>query len=181
MVGIVAAVLSAVGAMALLPSTGHADSPSSAAAPSLVCPVVGESTYEDSFGWARSGGRRHQGVDMIAASGTPIVAVVDGEATFKNSRLGGKSIWIHTDDGDKFFYAHLDGWEGESRTVEAGEVVGYLGSTGNARGPHLHFETHIAGSTVNPYPAVLEACTAPPYPVAPGSASLVAAHTIDRF
>ncbi|MGI9645031.1 MAG: M23 family metallopeptidase [Ilumatobacteraceae bacterium] len=166
--------MSAVGGAALLPSAGHADSPSSSTAGSLACPVAGESTYEDSYGWARSGGRRHKGVDMVAGRGTPIVAVADGEATFKSSRLGGRSVWLYTDDGAKFFYAHLEGWEGESRTVEAGEVIGYLGSSGNAGGPHLHFETHYGGSTANPYPAVLEACTRPACPASVPSAPLVA-------
>lgn len=87
------------------------------------CPVDGVSTFEDSWGWARSGGRGHEGVDMIAERGTPVVAVRDGEAHFKSNRLGGRAIWLTAPNGDKFYYAHLDAWEGESRTVTAGEPV----------------------------------------------------------
>jgi len=129
-----------------------------------VCPIDGTATFEDSWGWARSGGRRHQGVDMIADNGAPIVAVRDGDARFKNSPLGGRAIWLTTDDGDRFYYAHLDSWEGESRTVEAGDVIGYVGSTGNAHGPHLHFETLPGGSHVNPYLHTLLACVPSPTP-----------------
>lgn len=162
-VGFVAALLSsaAVGLVAAPPGAVHADTPgaTSGSARSIACPVAGESTYDDSYGWARSGGRRHKGIDMVAERGTPVAAARDGEVTFKNSRLGGKSAWLYTADGAKFFYAHLNDWEGESRTVEAGEVIGYVGSTGNAGGPHLHFESHYSGSTENPYPAVVEACS----------------------
>lgn len=95
---------------------------------------------------------------MIAGRGTPVIAVRDGFAQFKNNSLGGRAIWLTTDDGDRFYYAHLDGWAGESRNVEAGELIGYVGSTGNAKGPHLHFETHPGGNVENPYPHTLGAC-----------------------
>lgn len=129
------------------------------------CPIDGSSTFEDSWGWSRSGGRRHQGVDLIAERGTPIVAVRDGYAQFKNSGLGGRAVWLTTDDGDKFYYAHLDAWEGENRDVVAGELIGYVGSSGNAKGPHLHFETLPGGATENPFPHTLGACVPPPEPV----------------
>lgn len=122
------------------------------------CPVDGPSTFEDSWGWARSGGRSHEGVDMIADRGTPIVAVRDGYAQFKSNRLGGRAIWLTAENGDKFYYAHLDAWEGESRDVSAGELIGYVGSTGNARGSHLHFETLPGGNVENPFPHTLAAC-----------------------
>ncbi len=123
------------------------------------CPVPGGSDFVDSWGDARSGGRRHQGVDVAADRGTPVVAVSDGEAEFKRSNLGGNSIWLVTSSGERFFYAHLDSWEGSSRKVTAGEVVGYVGSSGNARGNHLHFETHAGDRPVNPYPLVETACS----------------------
>jgi peptidoglycan LD-endopeptidase LytH len=132
------------------------------------CPILGDATYGDSWGDARSGGRRHEGVDMEAERGTPVLAVRDGDAEFKQSRLGGKSIWLITDTGERFFYAHLDAWEGSSRTVDAGEVIGYVGQTGNARGNHLHFETRLGDTAVNPYPSVRASCTVePPKPAAP--------------
>lgn len=125
---------------------------------SMDCPVAGDSVFSDSWGTARSGGRRHQGVDMAAQRGTPIVAALAGFAEFKNTSAGGKSVWLTTVDGNKFFYAHLDGWEGVSRDVAQGDVIGYVGSTGNAGGPHLHFEVRPGGRAVNPYPPTAAAC-----------------------
>ncbi len=131
------------------------------------CPILGDATYGDSWGDARSGGRRHEGVDMEAGRGTPVLAVRDGDAEFKQSRLGGKSIWLVANTGERFYYAHLDAWEGSSRTVAAGEVIGYVGQTGNARGNHLHFETRLGDTAVNPYSSVRAACTVePPKPAA---------------
>jgi murein DD-endopeptidase MepM/ murein hydrolase activator NlpD len=128
---------------------------------SIACPLLGESTFSDSWGASRSGGRRHQGVDMIAPRGRPIVAAQAGEADFKQNRLGGNAIWITSDSGNKFYYAHLDRFEGSSRSVHRGEIIGYVGSTGNAKGPHLHFETHFDGSVGNPYDATYGACIQP--------------------
>lgn len=132
------------------------------------CPLDGPGTFEDSWGWARSGGRSHQGVDMIAARGVPVVAVRDGAAQFKTNGLGGRAVWLTADNGDKFYYAHLDDWNGSSRDVTAGDLIGWVGSTGNANGPHLHFETLPGGSVENPYPHTLNACVAdlsvPPAP-----------------
>lgn len=126
------------------------------------CPIDGPGTFEDSWGWARSGGRSHEGVDMIADRGTPIVAVRDGSAEFTTSSLGGRAVWLTAANGDKFYYAHLDDWNGESRDVHAGELIGWVGSTGNANGPHLHFETQPAGVVENPYLHTLVACLASP-------------------
>ena len=81
------------------------------------CPVGGPSTFEDSWGDPRSSGRRHEGVDMAADRGTPVLAVVDGDAGFKRSNLGGNAIWLTTATGERFYYAHLDAWEGTSRFV----------------------------------------------------------------
>lgn len=127
--------------------------------PTIDCPIPSESDFIDSWGDPRSGGRRHQGVDMIATRGTPIAAAESGFAEFKNSNAGGKAIWLTTDEGDKFYYAHLDDWEGDSRVVAAGEIVGYVGSSGNAKGNHLHFEVHLDGAPTNPFPVVFDACT----------------------
>ena len=130
------------------------------------CPVPGADRFADSWGDARSGGRRHQGVDMEAPRGTPVLAVRDGDAEFKRSNLGGNAIWLTTSGGERFYYAHLDAWEGESRSVDAGDVIGYVGQTGNARGDHLHFESRAGDTAINPYPFVHAACgqTADPNP-----------------
>lgn len=126
------------------------------------CPVDGAANYEDSWGWARSGGRSHKGVDMIADRGTPIIAVANGDAFFKRNRLGGNAVWLTVPNGDKFYYAHLNGFAGESRFVQAGDVIGFVGSTGNAGGAHLHFETLPGGRAENPYPHTLAACVPTP-------------------
>lgn len=88
------------------------------------CPVGGKSEYVDSWSDKRSGGRRHEGVDMAAERGTPVLAVRAGDVEFKRSNLGGKAIWLVTEAGQRFYYAHLDAWEGSSRGVSAGEIIG---------------------------------------------------------
>jgi murein DD-endopeptidase MepM/ murein hydrolase activator NlpD len=131
-----------------------------------ICPIDGAATYEDSWGWARSGGRSHEGVDMIADRGTPVVAVGSGDAVFKRNRLGGNAVWLTAPNGDKFYYAHLDSFAGKSRVVKAGELIGYVGSSGNAHGPHLHFETLPGGNVENPYPHTFAACVPTPEEIA---------------
>ena len=121
----------------------------------IVCPMNG-SAYGDSWGAPRSGGRSHEGVDMLAPMGTPIYAVVSGVVNFKQNRLGGNAASLSGDNGNRYYYAHFSGYEGVSRRVTQGEVIGYNGDTGNATGtPHLHFEVHPGGGlAVNPTPSV---------------------------
>ncbi|MEI6401699.1 MAG: peptidoglycan DD-metalloendopeptidase family protein [Actinomycetota bacterium] len=130
------------------------------ATPGWVCPVNGPVGFGDTWGAPRSGGRSHQGVDMIGARGLPLVAVVDGFVQQKTNSLGGNAVWLSGTDGNKYYYAHLDSWA-EAGSVTAGTVIGYLGDTGNARFsiPHLHFEIHPGGgAAVNPYPTVRAHC-----------------------
>jgi murein DD-endopeptidase MepM/ murein hydrolase activator NlpD len=121
----------------------------------IVCPMPG-SAYGDSWGAPRSGGRRHEGVDMLAPTGTPIYAVVSGTVSFRQNRLGGNAVSLAGDNGNRYYYAHLSRYEGASRRVAQGDVIGYNGDTGNATGvPHLHFEVHPGGGlAVNPTPSV---------------------------
>jgi len=126
-----------------------------------VCPT-GDSAvaFGDTWGAPRSGGRRHQGVDMIGPIGVPLLAVVDGVAAAKSNELGGLAIWFTGSDGNKYYYAHLDHY-GSLGAVSKGDVIGYMGQTGNARFsvPHLHFEVHPGGgAAVNPYPTVRAHC-----------------------
>lgn len=148
------------------PTTSPPAPPPPPVSASQACPVAGPVSFIDSWGSARSGGRGHKGVDMMSARGTPVVAIFDGTiARLGNgSSLGGITIWMQSDAGDSFYYAHLDGYaEGvtSGMSVVAGQVMGYVGSTGNASPayPHLHFEYHPGGGgAVNPYPLVKGIC-----------------------
>jgi murein DD-endopeptidase MepM/ murein hydrolase activator NlpD len=131
----------------------------------LACPVNGAVAFTDTWGAPRSGGRGHKGVDMMAARGTPVVAIETGTIQrLTNSSRGGISIYLRGNSGDVYFYTHLDGWvDGLSggQAVSAGQTIGFVGSTGNASysAPHLHFEYHPGGGgAVNPTPLVRSAC-----------------------
>lgn len=130
----------------------------------FVCPVDGPTAFTDSWGDPRGGGRRHEGVDMFAARGTPVAAVVEGTVgRMSTSSTGGIQLYLRGGDGTEYFYAHLNGYAGVSpgQRVTAGTHVAFVGNSGNARGgaPHLHFEIHPGGGApINPYPTVKAAC-----------------------
>jgi murein DD-endopeptidase MepM/ murein hydrolase activator NlpD len=126
-----------------------------------VCPVQGPRAFTNDWGQPRSGGRRHQGTDILSPRGTPIVANVSGTVSPHNSGLGGISYYLRGDDGNTYFGTHLDRLSGASGRVSAGTVIGFNGNSGNARGgpTHLHFEIHPGGGgPVNPYPTVARYC-----------------------
>ena len=131
--------------------------------PELVCPFPG-SAFVDSWGDPRSGGRTHKGVDMFGPYGAPLYAVARGTVTIVNGGLGGKALWLHSDTGVGYYYAHLSGWAvSEDDRVTPGQVVAYNGDSGNAEGgpPHLHLQLHPSGKgtpAYNPYPTIRAAC-----------------------
>jgi murein DD-endopeptidase MepM/ murein hydrolase activator NlpD len=128
---------------------------------SLSFPVEGAKQRDigSVFGDPRDGGaRRHHGVDIFAKKGTPITAVIDGYVRTGTGGLGGKYIWLSGGmfglGSARYYYAHLDDFAVESGDkVKKGEVIGYVGNTGNARTtpPHLHFGIY-AGGPVDPEP-----------------------------
>src|SRR5690606_11761816 len=145
--------------------TGAAAGASPQATAGFICPIApGRSSFIDSWGFGRSGGRRHKGTDMMAPFNEPIYAVADGSVSIRNGGLGGKTIWLVADNGTAYYYAHLNDWAVSSGArVSKGQTIGYNGNTGNARGgaPHLHFEIHPGGrgsAAVNPYPTLAAAC-----------------------
>lgn len=127
----------------------------------FICPIRGPVAFTDSWGDPRSGGRRHKGTDLMSPHGTENVAVVSGQMERHHSGAGGLSVYLHGDDGNTYFYAHLSEVVGPDRRVAQGEVIGLTGNTGNARGgaTHTHFEIHPGGGqAVNPYPTVRRVC-----------------------
>lgn len=124
-----------------------------------VFPVQARCSFTDTWGEAR-GSRRHEGVDIVAPRGNLIYAVVDGIITKKytDASLSGNALRLTTGDGTYFFYAHLDSFApgiDVGVSVQAGQVLGTNGATGNTATPHLHFEVHPrGGAAINPYPIV---------------------------
>ena len=109
----------------------------------------------DSFGDPRPGGRSHEGIDLIAPAGTPVVAVAAGTARSAGS-IGGEGVVVQHPNGDWTFYAHLASTV--SGAVPAGTQIGVIGSA-DVSVAHLHFEYHPGGGpAVNPYSALLAVC-----------------------
>ena len=128
---------------------------------SLIFPVAGtKSKIRDLWGASRGGGiRKHKGIDIHAAKGTPVVAIADGVIVEKDHTLiGGKTLWLKSaTHGWKAYYAHLDRQlVKEGQRVKKGQVIGTIGNTGNARTtpPHLHFGITGSKGWVNPLPYV---------------------------
>lgn len=135
----------------------------------LLIPVQGKTAadLDDTFTDARSEGRSHDAIDIMAAAGMPVLAVADGqiEKLFDSER-GGLTIYQFEPSGQyAYYYAHLQRYAdglAEKQTVRRGQVIGYVGSTGNAspEAPHLHFAIFVLGkerhwwegTAINPYP-----------------------------
>jgi peptidoglycan LD-endopeptidase LytH len=127
------------------------------------CPVSKPFSFVNSWGAARSGGRAHKGTDIMNPMRNKVHAIVDGVVSrLSTSSLGGISLYMRGDDGNEYYYAHLDSYASRAgQRVKAGELIAYNGQTGNARytAPHVHFEVHPGGGgPVNPYPYVKAAC-----------------------
>ena len=129
----------------------------------LPIPVQGvkANNLTDTWGASRSSGRLHEGIDIMAPRGTKVFSATEGlVADLRNNNLGGKVIWIMGPSGSWHYYAHLDGHKRNLQVgdyVKKGDLIGYVGNTGNARytSPHLHYGIYLDGkgrSAVNPYP-----------------------------
>ena len=146
--------------------------------PLKACPVDDPRTFSDGFGAPRYAGgyHLHAGNDLVSNYGIPIRAPFDGVAEKSYNALGGNSEYVRAPDGSYVYNAHLQGYSRNSTgPVKAGDVIGYIGDTGDATGtPHDHFEWHPSvvpanwpassygyvtiGSAVNPYPVLVDVC-----------------------
>ena len=127
-----------------------------------VFPVAGGARISNDFNdGSNPAFRKHLGNDLFAPMGTPVVAVDFGIVRFGTDTFGGNVANLTSSfDGNRYYYAHLSGWEGNAREVEPGEIIGYVGMTGNAQGttPHVHFEMRPGGgSPVDPGPFLRKA------------------------
>ena len=128
--------------------------------PGAVFPVRGTVEFTDTFGAYRADmkGHRHEGNDIFAKMGTPIVAVLAGTIEYSTHGIGGNNARLTDAAGDYFYYAHMERFAAGLKTgnhVAKGQVIGYVGETGDAAGtsPHCHFEIHPGGgAAIDPYP-----------------------------
>jgi murein DD-endopeptidase MepM/ murein hydrolase activator NlpD len=131
----------------------------------FVFPVYGNVAFGDTFGAARATVEWHHGQDIFAPLGTPVLAITDGTVFSVGwNDVGGYRLWLRDDQGNQFYYAHLSAFSSlaiNGHRVRAGQVLGFVGTTGDAQGtpPHLHFEIHPAAmldmgydGVVNPHP-----------------------------
>ncbi len=138
-----------------------AAAPSAIPAGDYVFPIAGATSFSDDWLYPRPGGRYHQGIDLFAARGTPIVAIADGTLSRVGwNTLGGWRLWLRDTNGTEYYYAHFDSFAPAARDgagVSKGTVLGYNGDSGSARGtsPHLHLQIHPGGGgPVRPWPYV---------------------------
>ncbi|MAT04287.1 MAG: hypothetical protein CL424_04495 [Acidimicrobiaceae bacterium] len=141
-------------------SSGSAESSGSGWVNLDALPTQGPCWYSDSWGHGRTGGRRHVGTDIFTFGGSYVYAVADGRLTLRKwaqpGNISGNAWRLTADDGNAYFYAHLSDFAPEvsaGSRVEAGQIIGWVGATGNTTVDHLHFEIRPGGGgPVNPYP-----------------------------
>ncbi len=129
----------------------------------LPIPVEGVKAedLEDTWGGIRSGGRHHEGIDIFAPRGSHITSATPGFVTGRGwNRLGGRFIQVFGAGARSYYYAHLDAFDAPDvgDWVEVGDLLGYVGTSGNANGtpPHLHFGVYRIGSrAIDPYPLLV--------------------------
>lgn len=124
-----------------------------------VFPLPPESQYAYARRFERGG---HEGTDIFAPAGTPVLAVVSGLARARIEPKGGKTVYLDGDDARKYYFAHLQTWSTPltaraQKEVASGELIGFVGTTGNAAGkpPHLHFQWSLRGRTFDPFPELV--------------------------
>ena len=142
----------------LLALTGGGGTPIMTPIGSFVFPVNGTHTFSNDWHAPRTG-HLHQGCDVFASSGTPLVACVSGTVNQGEGKNAGLYVRLAGDDGNVYYYMHCLRFAATGH-VNAGTVIAYMGDTGNAVGgpPHLHFEIHPGGgAAINPYPILLAA------------------------
>jgi LysM repeat protein len=120
-----------------------------------VCPVENASYFND-WGFPRGGGRFHEGNDLFAPLSSPVRAPVSGRVELIRGSVGGLQFNLYGSDGVKYLGSHLDS-AGKTGEVGAGDVIGYVGNSGNAAGgtPHLHFGMYRDGVPINPLPSLV--------------------------
>lgn len=128
----------------------------------------------DTWGGPRDGGRRHQGTDIFAERGTPVLSATDGIVVrICIYGIGGRHAWVLGPGGERHYYAHLDDWAPGLHAwqrVRAGDTLGMVGNTGNARRTpsHLHYGIYDEAGALNPHPRLRDAKPAhlikPPQP-----------------
>ena len=127
---------------------------------SLPMPVRGVTVAEvaDTWGAERSGDRRHEGVDIFATRGTAVTSTTRGVVgAVREGGLGGRQVWVRGPGLENHYYAHLDGWAehlSQGDVVLPGDVLGFVGDSGNARGTptHLHYGIYGDDGALDPMP-----------------------------
>lgn len=140
-----------------LPDRAEEVAPKATKTSTLIFPLANKSLKDVISGYGEprnKGARIHEGIDIPAPKGTPVLAVADGMITkVANKGNAGKQVWLKVGN-EQYFYAHLDSWKvEEGEMVEKGKVIGTVGNTGNASHtlPHLHFGVYVSrGKTADP-------------------------------